>query len=145
MVFPRLNVHGDVSFLVDTGADASLLSPTDAINMGVDFSRIPLIGRATGVGGASLAYTERAVIIFSEPGTAIWAYRVDLDILAPGTADYLTPANTDPEEQLHRLPSLLGREILDRWHMNYDPYNATLQFEVHSADVVIDRSNPQST
>ena len=36
------------------------------------------------------------------------------------------------------LPSLLGRHILNRWHMAYRPTENQLTFEVVSADDVID-------
>ena len=36
------------------------------------------------------------------------------------------------------LPSLLGRDILDRWRMVYDPEMGLLEFEVRSADLTID-------
>ncbi|MDE2695873.1 MAG: hypothetical protein OXH97_05080 [Chloroflexota bacterium] len=36
------------------------------------------------------------------------------------------------------LPSLLGREILDRWRMVYDPEIGVLEFDVRSADLSIE-------
>jgi hypothetical protein len=32
-------------------------------------------------------------------------------------------------------PSLLGRDVLDRWRMNYDPSRDSLKFTVRSADL----------
>ena len=32
------------------------------------------------------------------------------------------------------IPSLLGRDILNRWRMVYDPSIDELSFEVHTAD-----------
>jgi predicted TPR repeat methyltransferase len=74
---------------------------------------------------------------------AIWAYREDLEILPPDPGDDEDELAlvTDPEESL-KLPSLLGREILDRWRMVYQPSIDELSFEVVSADATIDRSAP---
>lgn len=138
--FPRFGIHGDVSFLVDTGADSSLLSATDALQIGLDFTSIVRTSEAQGIGGIVTSYVEPALIVFSDPGDAIWVYREDLEILPP---DDGKRGVRDPEESL-KLPSLLGREILDRWRMVYHPAARELTFEVISADVVIDRSDPAS-
>mgnify|MGYP001584178326 CR=1 FL=1 len=138
MYFPRLGVSGGVSFLVDTGADSSLLCPTDAILMGVDFTKITKASEAQGIGGIAQSLVEPALIVFSEPGVAIWGYRGDLEILAPDDGDYADPI-ADPEESL-KLPSLLGREVLDRWRIVYQPSNDELTFEVCSSDFRLDRS-----
>ena len=47
--FPRSGLRGSVSFLVDTGADASVLMPADARKLGVVLRRLtnPTIGQAT--------------------------------------------------------------------------------------------------
>ena len=140
VVFPRLGIHGDVSFLVDTGADTSLLSAMDAIHIGIDFGRITRRSEAQGLGGIIVpTYVEQAIVVFSEPGVAIWAYRGDLEITTPDPDDYITEVPIDTEEA-RKVPSLLGREILDRWRMVYDPYNESLTFEIHTADLFVDRS-----
>ena len=47
---------------------------------------------------------------------------------------------SDPSPTATVLPSLLGRNILNHWQMNYDPTNATLQFTVRHADRTIRRN-----
>ncbi|MEX2226223.1 MAG: aspartyl protease family protein [Dehalococcoidia bacterium] len=138
--FPRFRLHGDVSFLVDTGADTSLISATDAIQIGIDFSAISRTSEAQGIGGIVTSFVEPAIIVFIEHGVAIWGYREDLEILPPPDADAHDGSELidDPDESL-KLPSLLGREILDRWRMVYQPSADELSFEVVSADFTIDR------
>ncbi|MDE2695872.1 MAG: hypothetical protein OXH97_05075 [Chloroflexota bacterium] len=46
--FPRFDLEGDISFLVDTGADASLLNPGDVARIGVDVDLLE--GRAESFG-----------------------------------------------------------------------------------------------
>ena len=141
VIFPRLGMRGDISLLVDTGADASLLSAADALNVGVEFHRLATRSEALGIGRVFVpTYTEPAVIVFSDPSAGIWAYRGHIEIVAPEPDD-CTRRTADPEES-PKMPSLLGREILDRWRMTYDPSHPVLTFDVVSSDLFVDRSTP---
>ena len=53
------------------------------------------------------------------------AYGYDL------TVDIAKPENVSGE-----IPSLLGRDIIDRWRMVYDRTDDLLEFTVRSADAV---------
>ena len=65
---------------------------------------------------------ESAVLFFDEPNRNLArAYAVSLII-------------PEPNAQLGSLPSLLGRDVLDRWYMHYDPSRAKLSFTVRGAD-----------
>jgi hypothetical protein len=121
LVLPRLNLKSEVTFIVDTGADHSVLMPRDATRMGVDYAQLTGNVAATGIGGLSQACVEDAILAFSEPGTMLYVYRVQ--ILLPAISPDI----------LH-IPSLLGRDILNRWSMTYNPSRNRLQFRVVSAD-----------
>lgn len=124
LVLPRLSIRTDISFCIDTGADRSLLLPSDGVRMGIDFTRLTRETESVGVGGITRNYLEEAIIVFSEPKRFLYIYMVDLEI-------------SPPSPDIMDLPSLLGREILDRWRMIYDPAKKRLSFEVRTADVVI--------
>jgi hypothetical protein len=98
LVIPRLNLQGDLSFLIDTGADTSALMPADARNLGIDYSTLADERDAVGIGGVSRSYTERALVAFEDSDTSLYIYQIELVI--PAAA---------PE--LFRLPSLLGRDV----------------------------------
>ena len=121
---PRLSIRTDISFCIDTGADRSLLLPSDGVRMGIDFTRLTRETESVGVGGITRNYLEEAIIVFSEPKRFLYIYMVDLEL-------------SPPSPDIMDLPSLLGREILDRWRMIYDPAKKRLSFEVRTADVVI--------
>ena len=124
LIIPRLNVQGDFSFLVDTGADTTLLMPGDGVTLGLDYSQ--LLNRnddARGAGGRFTGYSESAWLVFSE-GDNLLGYAISLAILAY-------------DNEMLRVPSLLGRDVIHRWRMNYDPTNGRLQFDAITADVVL--------
>ena len=125
LFLPRLDVRGDISFLVDTGADASLINPLDSARLGIDYSRLEGHAESWGIGGVAHNFIEDAVLVFSEPGVALYVYRLTIDISPPGPA---IPAD---------LPSLLGRDILDRWRMTYSPLKKNLRFKVFEADETV--------
>lgn len=124
LYFPRLNLYTDVSFLVDTGADRTLLMPDDGRRTGLDYSQLQGSEGVGGVCGELECFVEEAIIVFTDPGQNLYAYHIDL-LIAPASPD------------LGRTPSLLGRDILGRWATSHDPTRGILTFEVHSADLVI--------
>lgn len=107
LVIPSLQLSADTAFLVDTGADGTLLAPRDAALLGVDIASLPLGPPSTGVGGTVRTAQTAATITL---GTH--TYDLTLCILAAETrAQRLA---------LARIPSLLGRDILARFALFYD-------------------------
>lgn len=124
LYFPRLKIQGDISFLLDTGADSSMLMPADAIRIGIPFDQLEGDIEAAGIGGTVHCYPERAVLVFTEPNIAVHAYDIpELSIM-----------QNDPT--LLDLPSILGN-VLDQWRITYDPQSTGLRARVRSADLTI--------
>ena len=121
LLLPKLNLRSDISFLVDTGADRSMLMPADAQRMGVDYSDLTGDSLCTGMGGTSHNFIEPSVMAFSEPGKALYVYQIEM-LIPP------------PDADIEDLPSILGRDILDQWSMSYYPAKSRLTFRVLSAD-----------
>ena len=124
LIFPNLKIRSDISFLVDTGADRSLLLPNDGMRIGIDYTKLTGDAESIGVGGVCHNFVEPALIVFSEPRRFLYVYSIDL-VIAPPAPDIMDP------------PSLLGRDILNQWRMIYDPTKNRLTFHVVSADVVL--------
>ena len=125
-----LDRYSDVSFVVDTGADRSILSPGDVERFGIDPE---LLGpRRLDVGGVSkasvLCAETDALLAFSD-SECLWVYGVNLAI---GFADQMS----------RRLPSLLGRDVLNRWGMTCDYKENRLDFMPHDADWAYPLPNP---
>lgn len=129
LYLPRLNLQGDISFLVDTGADNSMLMPADAIRIAVPFDRLRGDNEAVGIGGAVHCFVERAILVFTQPNVALYAYELHLDILQ------FDPTMMD-------FSSLLGRDVLDRWRITYDRERSELRAKVRSADLTYDLRPP---
>lgn len=124
LLFPRLELHTDVSFLVDTGADECVLMPADAIRSGMEYSRLGGEQEIIGASGTSKMFVEDAIAVFAEPGVGLHCYTIDV-LVAPAARD------------LERIPSLLGRSVLDRWRMVYNPSHKLLVFDVVTTDLTL--------
>lgn len=64
------------------------------------------------------------MVVFTEPGKWLYGYEIDFAV-------------AQPDKALKGVPSLLGRNILDRWQMTYGPSRKNLRFAVLSADLKI--------
>ena len=126
LVVPRLGVSYRVPFLVDTGADGTCLHPRDGIQAGIPFGRLRDGVTVGGIGGQSTYYEEPAILMFTDDAEGqTYAYHVVVDI-------------AKPEDVSDEIPSLLGRDIIDRWRMVYDRTDDVLEFTVRSADAILD-------
>lgn len=126
LVIPRLSVSYPVPFLVDTGADRTCLHPKDGIQAGVPFDRLRDGITVGGIGGQSTYYEEPAILLFADDTEwQSYGYNIIVDI-------------AKPEEVSGEIPSLLGRDIIDRWRMVYDRTDDILEFTVRSADAILD-------
>ena len=120
VLLPRLGWSGKVSFIFDTGADTSLLMPLDAQRMGIDYGLFENEVSTLGIGGASETFTESAYLAFAGD-EALYGYEIELHICKPA-------------DELMTIPSLLGRDIIDRWRVTYDRSASELLAEVISSD-----------
>jgi hypothetical protein len=131
---PRLGISGDISFLMDTGADTTTLMPDDIMRLAIDFDALEGDFACVGVGGAVHCYTERAILAFTDPGKTVYAYELS----------ELCLMNADP--QMDGVHSLLGRDILDNWRITYDPQGNKLQAKVVLANKMYDlKATPPGT
>ncbi len=93
--------------------------------MRVDYTQLTGDNEAVGFGGISHNFTEQALVIFEESRKYLHIYAIDIDIVLP---------SNDIED----LPSVLGRDILDRWVMSYNKPANRITFRVKSSDRTIE-------
>lgn len=106
LILPRLNVQGEVEFLVDTGADSTIIHPPDGQKLGIPFGELWSGVVSVGIGGSHPYFSEDALLLF-EDETRLRQYRCEVLI-------------SKPSDSPNSLPSLLGRSLLNHWRMVYD-------------------------
>ena len=120
VLLPRLGWSGNVSFIFDTGADTSLLIPLDAQRMGIDYGLFENEVSTLGIVGAPENFVKAAYLAFVDD-EALYGHEIELHICKPA-------------EELMTIPSLLGRDVIDRWRVTYDKSALELFAEVLSWD-----------
>ncbi len=123
MVLPRLSIVADVAFLIDTGADGTVLMPLDAARMGIDYGQLQNVVDSVGIGGVSRDFSEDSMITFTD-GFNLYVYTPTIRI-------------PTPSPEIMTVPSLLGRDIINRWDMRYHYSGSLLEINVVTADLVI--------
>ena len=123
VVFPRFRLMRDIDFLMDTGADDTCLHPRDAISARIPFDRLEDEVSSRGIGGGASYYRERAFLMFQDDAQ-MRIYDIQLHI-------------AKPTEGNQTFPSLLGRDIINRWSMLYDPTNDRLECLVRQSDLTL--------
>jgi len=103
---PRLRVLAPVTFLVDTGADRTVLHPDDAAELGIDARVLGAGVNLAGVGGSGVYRPERALLVVGD-GISLYYLGMTLYIATPDAAN-------------QGLPSLLGRDMLSHFRTTYD-------------------------
>ena len=124
VILPRLKMSSGVSFIVDTGADQTVLMPLDAVRLGIHYRRLRRGPNLFGMGGSCKSYRESALIVFSENNRRLILYEIEIGII-------------EKRKEFMRTRSLLGRDILDRLRMDYDASKGVITFKAVSADATI--------
>lgn len=120
---PRFALSAAVSFIIDTGADSSVLMPLDGIRIGLNYADLTNPKQFMGFGGSGVGFVEPAVVAFTD-GIAIFLYEISILIVKP-------------KRSLTKIPSVLGRDILNKLIIRYDYPNGRIEMHNHTADHII--------
>ncbi len=132
VILPKLKIRSGVSFLVDTGADLTVLMPADAIVMGVNYRKLLSGKTLTGIGGSCKGFMEKAILVLSdEEKRILFAYDIDIQIVDKR-------ASVTKEGY---CASLLGRNVLDRLRIAYNASKRKIAFGLVSADAIMPLNN----
>ena len=123
---PGLGIAADITFLVDTGADSTFLHPRDGLDAGIPFDLLRGSSTSRGIGGTASYFPEPAVLVFTDDAAGQdYGYRININV-------------AKPDDVSDRIPSLLGRDVIRRWRMDYDSTEGRLEFTVRDADFALD-------
>ena len=122
LTLPRFGVTRNITFLVDTGADATCIHPQDGRLAAIPFEQLERPIASNGVGGAATYFREPVVLEFVDP-EARQVHRHEVEVL-------IARPDPDPRHSINHLHSLLGRDIIDRWRLLYDRTDSLLEFTV---------------
>jgi hypothetical protein len=112
-----------VNFLLDCGADATCIMPADAFALRIDISNAVGVEQR-GIGGTETVYFSGATLSFLDLGVGLVVY---------DTIVHVFP-NRPPYDD---YPSLLGRNVIDRWRLRYSFPEKILTAEALQHDLLI--------
>ena len=127
MVVPGLQPSPEaITLLLDTGADNTFIHPAGARILGISTRNLVPTGTTRGIGGTTRYATVPAFTAFQERPwpwrkTRLVYFRTELAIAVPDQGN-------------RNLPSLLGRDIIDRCRLLYDKTEHKLQLTPRLAD-----------
>ncbi len=115
-----------ITLLLDTGADNTFIQPAGARTLGITTSHLTPSGTSRGIGGTVTYATAPAFIAFEERPwpwrkSRLVYFRTELGIAMPDRSN-------------RSLPSLLGRDIIDRCQILYDKTQGKLHLTPRLAD-----------
>ena len=103
--------------MVDTGADTTVLSRSDAESLGVDLGRLEGPYDVGGIGGTMRMYLVPAAVCLTD-GSNERSFDVPIGI----------PERIEDRGGYEEMPSLLGRDIVNQSVMVYDSPRGNLEF-----------------
>ena len=90
----------------------------DSTNLEIPRERLGNLREVGGIGGGAEYFNEDATIYFSDDDRVV-GYDISIGIASSATGG---------------LPALLGRDIFDNWHIEYEQRRGMLQCIVRTAD-----------
>jgi len=108
-----LHIYASIEFMLDTGAVKTIVSDRDANKLGVDYKMLEKLDCGMlGIGGTVDTYVLKdAKLIFNSADNK--AHTEQLDSLC-----FLK--HSEMNEKIVRIPSVLGRDILNKYLLKYD-------------------------
>ena len=111
-----LHIYASVEFLVDTGATRTTISDKDAIRLGIDYLALEKLGEGMlGIGGTVDTYLLK--------DTTLIFHKADKKTHEEALERICVLKHPQLNERILRIPSILGRDILNKHSLIYDKRN----------------------
>jgi hypothetical protein len=113
-----MHFSASIRFLMDTGATRTIISDRDALRLGIDYSALTKLGDGMlGIGGPVDTYILKgARLIFNQENRSKHIEPIESLCLLK---------HSELSERILRLPSLLGRDVLNKYVLIYDKRQET--------------------
>lgn len=105
----QLNTRARLPLLLDTGASNTMILWGDVERLGIDVSKMKPEREFSGLGG----------LIGAKPITSTIGLRSDKGYLVQENIEVHIVTSTCPNTKLKLLPSILGRDIINKYILNY--------------------------
>lgn len=125
VTIPTIKASGFIEFLIDTGADSTTITQADGKRLRINYTKLTTEDHGIGYAGSTSDFICDGTVTFSEIGVMEYEYDVELRITKPDPVVSL---------ELLMIPSLLGRDILNQWHLSFDPSARLITANVLSCD-----------
>jgi hypothetical protein len=108
-----LHIYATIEFLVDTGATRTTISDKDAIRLGIDYDLLEKLGEGMlGIGGTVDTFILKDIkLIF---------HKEDKKTHEETLERICVLKHPQLNERILRIPSILGRDILNKHSLIYD-------------------------
>jgi hypothetical protein len=112
VAIPSLHVRQSIEFLIDTGATRTTILDRDAVTLGLSYTKLhklkqPLLG----LGGLIETYVARDSALY---------FKTEDGFEHKELAELLVVKHKKVDENIMRIPSVLGRDILNKYKLVYD-------------------------
>lgn len=116
LISDELGIRKPIEFLIDTGASRTTILDNDAIRLEIDYSKLGRFEEGTvGIGGAVDTYILPNVRLVFPTTDGVYEERLkEIFLLKHIIEDKYV------EERIKRIPSLLGRDFLNKYTLALD-------------------------
>ena len=122
MICEGLDIEESVKFLVDTGASKTTISESDAIRLKINYDDLQKLETGMiGIGGVVDTYSIKGLALTFVTDEGSHAEQIS-EILAIKHS----VKNKGEEERMKLIPSLLGRDLLDKFSLIIDKTRNTV-------------------
>jgi len=109
ILLKELDLKARLPLLVDTGASNMIILWRDVERLGIDVSKLKPEREFSGIGG----------LVEAKPILSMLIFRSESGQLVKEEAEAYVVTGACPHPRLRLLPSILGRDVINRYALNY--------------------------
>lgn len=117
LISNSLGIDETLEFAVDTGASKTVILDKDAITLGIDYKKLKRCERDfIGIGGSIKTYIiEDSILLFKSEREEV---KIEMPVFV--LRHPLKEMDAAEKTKVLRIPSLLGRDVINRFRLIFD-------------------------